>query len=242
MTDSWEDDDFQVPSITNNSNVKDMPNTWEEEEDTLDVESKTSILPPTPAQIEANKKKVEQEEIALANHLKYTAEEKESREEKKARERKQVEDSDTALAGELFGKLSMEEASTTAASPSIKTVATGLGGVPMKTKQDHTNFAIIASKKLSDSTPQNIGIFYKSLTEKLKDNLSSESINDVITILTQIRDDRKKTEAAISKSKVVKKTKKEIAAETKRHNDIFGGIDDSSDKYDQYYGIEDDFM
>jgi len=41
---------------------------------------------------------------------------------------------------------------------------------------------------------------------------------------------------------VVKKSKKDLAKEAKKHSDVFGGSDNYCDKYDGYNDLEDDFM
>lgn len=232
MADSWEDEDFEVPSLLTKPAAA-PASSYEEEEDTLQQEQE-QLKPaaPSAAQIEAANKKAQQEDLALANHLKSVALENETPEQKRLRERRQVEDADIAIAGELFGK---------AAGPleSNKGSSSGLGGISLKTKQEHINFAILCHKKLSDSTPLNVGFYYKSLTDKVKDIIPAETLDDLIATLTKVREDKKKTEA---KKGVTKKSKKELAQATARHAEIFGDTEETVDKYDHYTGMEDDFM
>jgi hypothetical protein len=239
MGDSWEDESFEVPSIVpvNSSSAKES---WEDEDETV-IEEKIVKTAPTQAQIDAAKKKIEQEEILLQNHVKYSAYENETPEEKKLRERKQAEDEDIALAGEMFGKLSTNNTLTNESSS--KASSSGLGGILLKTKQEHINFSIMCSKKLADSTPLNIGSYLKSLMDKLKDNLTIEMIDEITASLNKTKEDKKKFEAN-NKNKTVKKSKKEISAENQKHRDVFGGLDDddNNDKYDHYSNMQDDFM
>lgn len=232
MGDSWDADDFEVPSLPSQQ-IKNDDKKWDEEEDTLESDKRTTVTAPTQASIEAARKKAEMEEIALANHLKFTSLENETPEQRKLRERKEVEDQETAIAGEIFGK-------AISASKSSPSSGTGLGGISLKTKQEHVNFAILCTKKLADSTPLNVGAYYKSLTDKIKDTVTSDVMDEVITLLTKVREEKKKTEAA--QNKTIKKSKKQITADIARHDDIFGGSSSNDDKYDHYTGLEDDFM
>ena len=232
MADSWDDDGFEVP-VLSSQQIKNDDKRWDEEEDTLESDKKTAVAAPTQASIEAAKKKAEMEEVALANHLKFAALENETPEQRKIRERREQEEQEAVIAADIFGK-------ATNAAKSSSSSGTGLGGIPLKTKQEHVNFAILCSKKLADSTPLNVGAYYKSLTDKLKDTMTSDVIDEVITLLTKVREEKKKTEA--TQNKTVKKSKKQITADIARHDDIFGGSSSNDDKYDHYTGLEDDFM
>lgn len=236
MGDSWEDEDFEVPVIASAPTKK----VWDDEEDEVEVEPDITTKP-AQAQIDAAKKKAEKEEIALSNALQFALEEDLTPEERRRRERQKVEEADQEIASDLFSG-SMKAKTEPKASASA-----GLGGIPLKTKQDHQNFGIICSKKLTDSTPIMIGAYYKSLSEKVKDKMTSETLDDVIALLTRVRDDKKKTEAAAAKkaNATTKKSKKELLAEKKKHDDIFGPSDGGnhiSDKYDHYQDMEDDFF
>lgn len=244
MADSWDDDDFVVPSLGEKvaSIQIDAGAKWTEEVDELELEQKVVSAGPSAAQIEAQRKKEEQAEMALQMHLKFSALENETPQEKKLRERKQQEDADAAISGDLFGAGAQSAAPSTPGTSSTKgaSVGSGLGALSLKTKQEHINFAVLCTKKMSESTPLNVAFFYKSLTDKVKDVLPAETLDEVITLLTKVREEKKKVEAA--NKKVVKKTKKELAAESARHNDVFGGSEGASNKYDHYTGMEDDFM
>lgn len=242
MADSWDDDDFVVPSLNEkvaSIQIDANDKKWTEEEDELELEQKVVSSGPSAAQVEAQRKKEEQAEVALQMHLKFSALENETVQEKKLRERKQQEDADIAISGDLFGAGIQSTTPSTPGTSSTKG-SSGLGAISLKTKQEHVNFAILCTKKMSESTPMNIAFFYKSLTDKVKDVLPAETLDEVIAQLTRIREEKKKVEAA--NKKVVKKTKKEVVAENARHNDVFGGSDGSSSKYDHLTGMEDDFM
>lgn len=183
--DDWEDaaDDF-VYQAPVQSAVKTI---WDDEEEEVVV----AKVGPSAAQVEAAAKKTKEEEIRMSNVLKFAILEDETPEEKKARERKQIEDADAELAGELFGggKVSGTTAKAGAS------FSTGIAAATVKTKADHTNFGILCAKKLGDSNSFNIGAFYKTLTEKLQKNLTLETCDEMLALLTKVRREEKKTNA-----------------------------------------------
>jgi hypothetical protein len=73
----------------------------------------------------------------------------------------------------------------------------------------------------------------------LANELTSETLDQTITLLSAIREERKKTEAAKKKPT---QTKKEKVAAQKKHNEVFGGSFEV-DEYDNYTSkYEDEFM
>lgn len=193
------------------------------------------VAAPSASQIEAAQKKARQAEEALAAKMKQAELANETADERKLRERRQVEEADAELANELFDKQSQKSSS----SLGTVSVAKGIGALSLKTKQDHTTFGSATASKLSESTTFNIGAFFKSVVKVLDSpSVTAETLDDIIADLTKIRDSKVKA----AKTVVTKKTKKEINAATKKHNEIFGGSD-NVDKYeDTYGGMEDDFM
>ena len=160
----------------------------------------------------------------------------ETADQRKLRERRQVEEADAELAGELFDAQSQKSGSVQGSVSAAK----GIGAVSLKTKQDHTTFGTATASKLSDSTTFNVAAFFKSVVKVLDGpSVTAETLDDIIADLTKIRDGKAKAAKAAAGTK---KTKKEIKAKDKKHNDVFGGSD-YVDKYeDSYGGMEDDFM
>lgn len=139
------------------------------------------------------------------------------------------------MAGQLFddnGKGTKKSKDTS--------IASGIAGAKLKSKEDHINFAITVAAKLSESTSFNVAAFLKELSERTKASLSVESLTDIIDSLTALRELKKKTEDP-QKGKTVKKSKKAIKIEEKMHNDKFGFVEDNS-AYGSYSNLEDDFM
>ena len=206
---------------------------FDDEVDEVEIE-KVEISVPSEATEAAKAKKIAQQEITLKNQVENALRENESAEDKKMRERKAVEDADNALTEELMGT-----------KKTVKSLgsSTGLAGIPLNTKAEHTSFGITISKRLSDSTPQYIGAFYKALTERLPPKMTGEVLDDMLVVLTKVRDAKKAVEGESAKSlKVSKASKKEIKAKEKRHKDVFGGTDAVDEYYEQYGNLEDDFM
>eukprot|EP01035_Chromulina_nebulosa_P017208 gene17208-22729_t len=231
MSDDWEDEDFEVPDLLSKVNIKQNDNNDDEEEETVE----TTIIPTkSAATIELEAKKAKEEEIKLANKLLQTKLNNMTAEEKRLYDRNLIEEADKQIANELFGN------SVDNSKRREEDIAKGLGGIPIRTKQDHSNFAILCSNKMDESTPFNIAAYFKELTEQIKFKLTLEGLDDIIKVLTEVRDEKKKT--AATKAKTEKKTVKQLKKESQQHSDIFGGDDfySNTDKYDQY--DNDDFM
>lgn len=175
--DDWEDEaNFAPAAAAPTTSGK----TYWEDEDEEEVVTKSA---PSAAQLEATAKKVMEEEIRLANVLKFAILEDETPEEKRARERKQIEDADAVLAGELFGG----EKSVVTTAKTSGSFSTGVAAASVKSKADHTNFGILCAKKLADSNSFNVGAFYKSFTERIQKNMTTESCDEILAILTKVR-------------------------------------------------------
>ena len=175
--DDWEDagDEF-VPAFHQPVSEK---TSWEDE----DEEEVVVKVAPSAAQLLAAAKKAKEEEIRLTNVLKFAILEDETSDEKRARERKQIEDADAELAGELFGG-GKDTGAVTKASSSF---STGIAATTVKSKADHSSFGILCAKKLGDSNSFNIGVFYKSLTEKVQKNLNTETCDEILLLITKVR-------------------------------------------------------
>ena len=224
MGDSWEDEEFDVklPSTT-------VPNnSWEDEE-----EEEVPVLPKIDSAVlerqkELQRKKEEEEAIALANKVKNLELANETPEQKKLREKLQAEEADLDAANELFGG----KGKAVGAGNNVS-LSAGIAGTALKTIKDHETFALTIAGKLeeSKSTSFNIAAFYMKLTDQIKNKLTIESIDEVLVSLTALRDKKKATE--VKAKPVAKKTVAQIKKETKKHQEIFGG-GDYDDKYANY--------
>lgn len=231
MGDSWDDDDFKIPDFNANANASKAA--WDDEEDQVQIEHKAA--PQTAAQVDALKKKDRDAELALEAKVKLSVTENETRDEKKARIKREQEEADHQLADELFAT----QPAVAVASLGTVSAAKGLGALALKTKQDHSMFGTAAAQKLSESSTFNVAAFYKNLVKGLDHaSITAETIDEILADIGKIRE----TKVKAAKVVVTKKTKKDIAAEHRRHQDKFGASDEV-DKYDDAYGgMEDDFM
>lgn len=229
MGDSWEDEDFEVPTF----NTAALKDDWDDEVDETQLENTKLPAPPSAAQIEAARKRSEDAEKALALKMKMAVLANETPEERRLREKRQVEEADNELSAELFDTQSQKSAATT---NSVK----GIGSVVLKTKQDHSNLGTATASRLSESTTFNVGAFFKNAVKALdRAEVTAETLDEIIADLNKMRDTKAKAAKAVAGPK---KTKKEIKGAVKKHNDVFGGSD-YVDKYeDSYGGMEDDFM
>jgi hypothetical protein len=219
--DDWETADLQVKIPALNKKA------WDDEEEDNVVLDAPKPAVPSAATLEAAAKKKKEEEEKLAAALKFASLENETADERKLRERKQVEQADNDMTGELFGG----KADGAGQKSSSGSLAGLVAGTALKSKDDHKSFGILCAKKMADSTAFNVAAFYKSLTEKLESKFTAETVEEVLTVLNKIRDERKKTEPI--KGAAAKKTKAQVKAETKKHSDVFGG-GEYNDKYDDY--------
>lgn len=230
MGDSWEDEDFEVPNLVQSA----PPANWDDEEDEVEIEPKIVPSKPSQSQIEAENRRAEEAEKALATKLKLAELANETSEEKRLRERRQVEEADNELTGELFGGGGKKATSSLGSSK-------GIGAITLKTKQDHLTFGTTIAQKLSSSSAFNMAAFYKTLTKGLDSPvMTAEILDDIIADIAKIRDTKAQSEKA--KQNKTKKSKKDIKAAEKKHNAVFGGSE-YVDEYDDQYGhLEDDFM
>ena len=160
-------------------------------------------------------------------------------EDKKARERRQIEEADNALTEELMGGGTKKKVG-------LSSGPTGIAGIPLNTKAEHTSFGITISKKMADSTPQYIAAFYKALTDRLPAKMTGEVLDNMVAVIAQVRDEKKVMEGesakALSKGKKSAAAKKEAKAKEKKQKEIFGGSDQLDEYYEAYGSLEDDFM
>ena len=190
----WDDDNFTVPDLLKKLPVV-VPTSWEDEEDEALVEPEVKSSKLTPVQIESNKKKLIEEELAFQTKLKLSVLANETPEERKAREKRQVEEADNELTGELFDTGGSKSPTKTKEGTSDVSTIKGIGSTVLKTKQDHVNFGSTISKKLSDSSAFNIAAFYKSLSKVLESpSMTSEVIEEIFSEISKIKEAKFKLE------------------------------------------------
>lgn len=230
----WDDDEFEVPTFTEETPAPSSVIFEEEDETVIEAEKASIPAPPTEIQIQAAKKRAQQEAEKEANRLAALKLENETPEERRRREKFEIENADVALAGEFIGSGKTGAVSIGSSKP-VEAV------VPLKTIRDHQNFATATAAKLNNasSTTFNIGAFYCKLTNELKSKLPIETLEEIKEALSNELEEKRLT--SNKKKKAPLKTKKEIRKENDKHADVFGG-DFEDDEYAGYSNIEDDFM
>lgn len=235
---SWDDeDDWDVPTLDLGLN-KSGPggDAFADEIDEVVVEEVT-LTSPSEATLAAKAKKLAKDEETLANQIKFDLQANEDGEAKKRREREQIEAADHALTEELMGGLPKQLKAA-----SLGSSAGGLAAIPISTKSDHTSFGIMISKKLANSTPIYITSFFKSLTERLPEKMTVESLDDIIANFTKLRKEKAEIQGEVVKAKKSTKSKKQEKQEKQRAKDVFGASDYVDEHYEAYGNMEDDFM
>mmetsp|Transcript_15174 Transcript_15174/g.25297 ORF Transcript_15174/g.25297 Transcript_15174/m.25297 type:complete len:236 (-) Transcript_15174:304-1011(-) len=235
MGDSWEDEDFEVPSL-GGATLNAEKDNWDDEVDEVEVEPKIVPVVLTAAQITAQKKKEEEADAALESKMKTNALKNETAEERRLREKKMVEEADNELTGELFGGGKAGGGLKAGGGGAAK----GLGALVLKTKQDHSAFGTTTATKLAESSTFNVGAFYKTLGKVLESSqITAETLDEILADIQRVRETKVK---AVKQSSTAKKSKKDIKKAEKEHRDKFGASD-YVDAYDDTYGdMEDDFM
>jgi hypothetical protein len=169
----WEN--FSVPTFGSTAVV--APAAEEEEDLTLqELKAGPAVSAPSASQLAEKERKIRQEEEMLANKLKFALLENETPEQRKLREKKQQEESEMRLMkDDLFG---LSEGTSSEASSS-----TGIAAIPLKTKQDHINFAITCANKLGPSTSIQASTYLMELTNRMKNNLTTETLDALLSTL-----------------------------------------------------------
>lgn len=246
MSDSWEDDEWDTADLNldlggggaDGGGGAGGGGAFDDEVDEVEIE-KVEVSTPSEATLAAKAKKIAEDEKVLQNQVLYALQEGEGAEDKKARERRQIEEADNALTEELMGGGTKKKVG-------LSSGPTGIAGIPLNTKAEHTSFGITISKKMADSTPQYIAAFYKALTDRLPAKMTGEVLDNMVAVIAQVRDEKKVMEGesakALSKGKKSAAAKKEAKAKEKKQKEIFGGSDQLDEYYEAYGSLEDDFM
>lgn len=246
MSDSWEDDEWDTADLNldlggggaDGGGGAGGGGAFDDEVDEVEIE-KVEVSTPSEATLAAKAKKIAEDEKVLQNQVLYALQEGEGAEDKKARERRQIEEADNALTEELMGGGTKKKVG-------LSSGPTGIAGIPLNTKAEHTSFGITISKKMADSTPQYIAAFYKALTDRLPAKMTGEVLDNMVAVIAQVRDEKKVMEGesakALSKGKKSVAAKKEAKAKEKKQKEIFGGSDQLDEYYEAYGSLEDDFM
>ena len=231
--DDWENDDAPVlaPTVFKAPTAQSAPLCGDDEED-LTLLQKPEVSAPSESQQAAARKKAQLEEEALASRIEFAKLENETPEERKIRERRQAEEAEARMMTGDLGGVAVE-------APTTVSAARGIAAIPVKTREEHKDFALTVANKLSNSTAICTTAFMTDLTNKLQKNMTIEGLDALLVTLKATRDARKKAVKVDQR-----KTKKELRQEDEEHGDKYGRAqkDEVEAYYDSYSQMEDDFF
>ncbi|CBJ33014.1 expressed unknown protein [Ectocarpus siliculosus] len=240
MADSWEDEEFDLPSSVPPTAV---PVSWEDEEE--DQEDAGAVAPGLAPKMSAAKaaKTAAEKDARIAAELETRLQLGETAEQRRLRERNRVEEADNDLTEDLFG----------GGGARGQGAGGGLSGLALKNMQDHVKLAIELAERMDSSKPAHMTAFLKELVTKLSPKMTADGLTDLVNHTTMFRDEKRQAEERIASAKANKTNvianqranKKKSIKKKKAHSDVFGGdfdgdgIDTVGMDYESKY---DDFM
>ncbi|KAI9909011.1 hypothetical protein PsorP6_014465 [Peronosclerospora sorghi] len=237
--DSWDDDDFEVPS------VQQAAANWddEEEEDEPQVAAKTEVTTSKvllkPKQIKKVKlKEIEEKqkmEIALTK-ARLAAQADETDDQRRAREKASIEEADFEMAVDAFAG-----APSKPAAEGTNNVDATVSAMRLLSLADHEHLGDVVSARLVNSNSKHALECIKVILTKASVNLTVDDLKEITTIVNVVKNE--KIAAAKPKGKKKKQTGKQGYAKVERNIGNGGGAGgiayaDYEDTYDDY----DDFM
>lgn len=258
--DSWDDDEFEVPSLHEPSQVNAAAVTWEDEEEEEEEndqvpKNQDEKIPVDPSKLRPKQlKKLKMKELeekqrmnqAIAR-MKAQEQAKETPAERKAREQAAIEEADYENVLDAFAAVDVVGGSSgagAAAAAGAAVPAPKAGGMNLEemfddlkwnTLASHEKYADMIGRKVSRSNAQHALEFLKIVLTKGCANLEADHIKELNTIINVIKND--KIQAAKPKGKKKKQTGKQGFAKVERGANAGGGS-----AYDDYYDEFDDFM
>ncbi|DBA00979.1 TPA: hypothetical protein N0F65_006240 [Lagenidium giganteum] len=240
--DSWDDDEFELPSVDVNDKV---PVSWEDEEEEEEEEvapkvEATSTAPKGPLKPKQLKKlkmkEIEEKQkmdVALAK-ARLAEQANETEFERKAREQRAIEEADYEAAIDSFAI-----APKPAPAGEGTDMENAINGMRLITLADHETFGDVVAKRLVPSNSKYALECMKVILTKGSVNLTADDMKDLTTIINVIKND--KIAAAKPKAKKKKQTGRQGYANVERAkapaSAAPAGLDDDYG-YDDY----DDFM
>lgn len=242
--DSWDDDEFEVPTVTE---THEIVNHWddEEEEETLVVSSKVEAATPTgplkPKQLKKLKlKEIEEKQkmdIALTK-ARLLAQADESDEQRRAREKASIEDADFEMAVDAFAGTSKE--CSTVATDNDKNAEIAISGMRLLSLADHEQLGDLVVSRLATSNFKYALECIKVILTKASVNLTADDMKEITTIVNVIKNE--KIAAAKPKSKKKKQAGKQGYAKVERSVGSGGAGGKAYTDYEDTYDDYDDFM
>uniref|UniRef100_K3WWC7 EIF3j n=1 Tax=Globisporangium ultimum (strain ATCC 200006 / CBS 805.95 / DAOM BR144) TaxID=431595 RepID=K3WWC7_GLOUD len=241
--DSWDDDEFEVPSVAENTKVSANWDDEEEEEEEVAAPepSQTSLAPKgplKPKQLKKMKLKEMEEkrkmDIALTK-ARLAEQANETEAERKAREKRQMEEADFEAAIDAFATVTKPAPVAPGADGDAESA---ISGMRLLSLADHEQLGEVVANRINASNAKYALECIKVIITKGSVNLTADDMKDLTTIINVIKND--KIAAAKPKGKKKKVTGKQGYANVERSTGGGGKIinDDEEYGYDEY----DDFM
>ncbi|CAM9655845.1 unnamed protein product, partial [Ectocarpus fasciculatus] len=191
MADSWEDEEFDLPSSVPPTAV---PVSWEDEEE--DQEDAGAVAPGLAPKMSAAKaaKSAAEKDARIAAELETRLQLGETAEQRRLRERNRVEEADNDLTEDLFGGGGAQG----------QGAGGGLSGLALKNMQDHVKLAIELAERMDSSKPAHMAAFMKELVTKLSSKMTADGLSDLVNHTTMFRDEKRQAEERIASAKANK--------------------------------------
>ena len=204
----------------------------DEEVDLAEVEqaNKKDESKPSEAQLAAAEKKRLADNAALAAKIREEELANETPEERKLREKAEIEAAQIESVGDMFDDIDDGPRATT---KSTADSVFSMGSTKLSTKSDHEKFARTLATKLESSTAIHIDTVYSTLNQRLLTKLDLNSLDQMLTLVTKHRNEKKKLAAKDKSLEQKRKAAKIKMYKDKQHDDLFGG-DFSGGQYDEY--------
>ncbi|KAL3672454.1 hypothetical protein V7S43_001753 [Phytophthora oleae] len=238
--DSWDDDEFEVPTLTETQKVA---ASWEdeEEEDEQPVAAKPEPAAPKgplkPKQLKKMKlKEIEEKqkmEIALTK-ARLAAQAEETDDQRRAREKASIEEADFEMAIDAFAGAPPKPAAGAADEADA-----AISSMRLLSLADHEHLGDVVSSRLATSNSKYALECLKVILTKASVNLTADDMKEITTIVNVIKNE--KIAAAKPKGKKKKQTGKQGYANVERNvgsggagGKGFAGYEDTYDDYDDF--------
>ncbi|CEG40163.1 eukaryotic translation initiation factor 3 subunit 1 35kda [Plasmopara halstedii] len=240
--DSWDDDEFEVPTVTETQEIIDN---WDDEEEEIDLiktskveERSASSGPLKPKQLKKMKlKEIEEKqkmEMALTK-ARLAAQANESNEERRAREKASIEEADFEMAIDaLAGTV---QKSTAIAPDDDKNM---ISSMRLLSLADHEQLGDIVASRLATSNSKYALECIKIILTKASVNLTADDMKEITTIINVIKNE--KIAAAKPKGKKKKQAGKQGYTNVERNVGTGGAGGKAYTGYEDTYDDYDDFM
>ncbi|KAE8877964.1 hypothetical protein PF005_g26336 [Phytophthora fragariae] len=239
--DSWDDDEFEVPSVTETQKVAANWDDEEEEEEEPVVAAKAEPAAPKgplkPKQLKKMKIKEQEEkqkmEIALTK-ARLAAQADETDDQRRAREKASIEEADFEMAIDAFAGAPPKPAAG-ASSDADEAIST----MRLLSLADHEHLGDVVSARLATSNSKYALECIKVILTKASVNLTVDDMKEITTIINVVKNE--KIAAAKPKSKKKKQTGKQGYANVERNvgnggagGKSYAGFEDTYDDYDDF--------